>query len=260
MIRWGLQLDGLYIEDSKDSNLLDSYFTGYPQSTLFATAPSVEAFQNIYQVLGKTYQHIVVIVVSSQLSCAHENAIQAARNQKSAATIQVIDSQSCAVGTGFLVHAAAEALQRGLPVAEITRTIRGLTRQIYAIFCLPDLTYLARAGQLDPAQAVVGEMLGILPLFILENGRLVHTNKIRSPRHMTDIMFEFIAEFEHLRLLSLVQGVPYFEQESRNIRERIQQNNRSIPFHEHSLPPSLAAILGPRAIGLMAIENAPKGG
>jgi fatty acid-binding protein DegV len=98
-------------------------------------------------------------------------------------------------------------------------------------------------------------MLGILPLYTMENGRLVHTNKIRSPRHMVDIMYEFIAEFEHLRHLALLQGIPYFDQESRNIRERIHQNIHSVPFSEHSLPLSLATMLGPRAIGLMAIES-----
>jgi DegV family protein with EDD domain len=243
------------IPDSKELGLLDQSSASGLTSPLRASAPSIGSFQNMYHTLGQTYQNIIVILLSSHLSPAVENALQAARAPKSPAAIHIIDSQTCAVGLGFLVHTAAEALQRGIHPSEITRLIRGLTRRIYAVFCLPDLSYLARSGQLDPAQAVVGEMLGLLPLFNLENGRLVHTYKIRSPRHMVDIMFEFIAEFEHLRHLALVQGLPFFDQESRNIRERIHQNIRAVPFSEHTLPLSLATILGPRTIGLMAIES-----
>jgi DegV family protein with EDD domain len=250
-----LQSGGQTISDGNDLSLLGQLSTDNLTPSIQAYAPSIESFQSMYRRLGQTYQNIIVILMSSHLSRAVNHALQAAQVPKSPAAIHIIDSQTSAVGLGFLVHSAAEAIQRGIPPAEITRLIRGLTRHVYAIFCLPDLSYLAHAGQLDPAQAVVGEMLGMLPLFIMENGSLVHTYKIRSPRHMVDIMFEFIAEFEHLRHVSILQGVPFFEQESRNLRERIHQNIRSIPFSEHTLPLSLATMLGPRAIGLMAIES-----
>jgi len=250
-----LQSGDKTISDGNDLSLLEQLSPNKLTPSIQAFAPSIESFQSMYHLLGQTYQNIIVILMSSHLSQAVNHALLAAQVPKSPAAIHIIDSQSSAVGLGFLVHSAAEAIQRGIPPAEITRMIRGLTRHVYAIFCLPDLSYLARAGQLDPAQAVVGEMLGLLPLFIMENGSLVHTYKIRSPRHMVDIMFEFIAEFEHLRHLAILQGLPFFEQESRNIRERIRQNIRSVPFSEHTLPLSLATMLGPRAIGLMAIES-----
>jgi DegV family protein with EDD domain len=250
-----LQSGDQIIADSQDLSLLAQSAASRAPLTLRAFAPSVESFQNMYASLGKLYQNIIVILVSSHLSQAVEHATKAANAPTSPAAIHIIDSQTSAVGLGFLVNTAAEALQRNIPAAEITRLIRGLTRHIYAVFCLPDLSYLARAGQLDPAQAVIGEMMGVLPLFTMENGNLVHTYKIRSPRHMVDIMFEFISEFEHIRHLSLLQGLPYFDQESRNIRDRIHQNVRTVPFSEHTLPLSLATILGPRAIGLMVVES-----
>ena len=259
IIPFSLQAGDEIIPDSNDLTLLSlpSHTQSHPP--LRCLAPSVEAFQQVYHSLGRSYQNIVVILMSSHLSQAVDHAIQAAGYPNSHAAVHIVDSQTSAIGLGILVQSAAETLQRGLPAAEITRMVRGLIQHIYAVFCLPDLSYLARADQLDPAQAVIGEMLNVLPLFTMENGSLVHTHKIRSPRHMVDIMFEFIAEFEHLRHLSLLQGVPAFDQESRNIRERIHQNIRLVPFNEVTLPLSLATILGPRAIGLMAVESTMKG-
>jgi len=246
------------IPDSQDLTPIASYLDLNKTWNSQACAPDVASFQHMFEVLGLSYHNIVVILVSSSLCPAVENAMQAASSPKSPAAIHIIDSQTTAVGLGLLVQSAADALQRGLPAAEITRLVRSLIRHIYAVFCLPNLSNLARAAQLDPAQAFVGEMLEVLPLFTMENGKLVHTQKIRSPRHMVDIMFEFIAEFEHLRHLALLQGISYFDQESRNIRERIHQNIRAIPFSEHTLPLSLATILGPHAIGLIAVESVRK--
>jgi DegV family protein with EDD domain len=245
-------------KDNKELSLPNFPEASIKDGTSVTCAPTVEAFRQSFDLLGQRYRDIIVILASASLSHGVENALRATQVPKIPATIHIIDSQTIAVGLGLLVQTAAEALHRGLPAGEITRLVRSLTRHIYAVFCLPDLTHLACAGQLDPSQAYVGEMLGILPLFIMENGRLVHTQKIRSPRHMVDIMFEFIAEFEHLRHLALLQGVPYFDQESRNIRERIHQNIRATPFSEHTLPFSLATILGPRAIGLIAVESVIK--
>lgn len=253
-----LQTGDHIIPDSNDLSILDQFFPGNHLPPLETFAPSVESFQRTYNALGQIYHDIVVILISSHLSSAVENALQAAAVPMSSAAIHIIDSQTCAAGLGLLVQSAAEALQRGLPANEISRLVRGLTRHIYAVFCLPDLSYLARAGLLDPAQAVIGEMLGLLPLYNMENGSLVHSYKIRSSRHMVDIMFEFIAEFENLRHLALLQGLPFFDMEGRNIRERIHQNIRTVPFSEHTLPLSLATLLGPRAIGLLTFESSIK--
>jgi fatty acid-binding protein DegV len=113
---------------------------------------------------------------------------------------------------------------------------------------------------MDPAQAIVGEMLGVIPFFTLENGRLVHTQKIRSPRHLVDIMFEFVSEFENIKYMALLQGINTIEQESKNLRDRINQSIRITPLCEHNLGLALATILGPHCTGLVIMENTPKEG
>ncbi|MBN2148054.1 MAG: DegV family EDD domain-containing protein, partial [Anaerolineales bacterium] len=218
-------------------------------------APSVETFRRLFVDMGERYKEIITILASSHLSQALKNASQASSELRSSATLHIIDSQTTAAGLGLLVQAAAETAMRGMPGSEITRLVRGLSRHVYAIFCLPDLAYLEYSGQIDPAQAIVGEMLGITPIYVMENGRLVHIQKIRSSRHLVDILFEFAAEFEDLKYLALIQGSAAFEQESRNLRERILQNLRSTPIGEHTPSLALATTLGPHAIGLIAMEN-----
>jgi DegV family protein with EDD domain len=253
-----VQVDGQSIQDSKDLSIyLPSTKVKQPPVT---QPPSAEAFHNAYVSLAMKYKEIVVILLSSHLSQASTNAHLANQASKTPANVFIIDSLNTAIGLGLLVQAAAEYAHRGYSGVEINRLVRGMINHIYSVFCLPDLSHLYRAGQIDPAQAVVGEMLGVIPFFTLENGRLVHTQKIRSPRHLVDILYEFVAEFENLKYLGLIQGINTYEQESHNLRDRISQNVRTTPLCEHGLSLSLATILGPHSIGLVVMENIPKEG
>jgi DegV family protein with EDD domain len=251
-IRWEDHL----LPDSRDIGLYSR--SEFHDVIPTAIPPSVEAFQEAYSTLGKKYKEIVVILLSSHLSQAVANAQLATHEIKSSANIFIIDSLNTAVGLGLLIQAAAEYNHRGHTAIEINRLVRGMINHIYSVFCLPDLYFLYHSGQIDHAQAIVGEMLGVIPFFTLENGRLVHTQKIRSPRHLVDIMYEFVAEFDNLKYMALIQGVSSYDQESRNLRERISQNIRSTPICEQSLSLALATILGPHSIGLVVMENMPK--
>ena len=250
-----IQVNGYQVPDSKDLSIYNSPVKGQSPLTL---PPSVDDFRKAYTSLGMKYKEIVVILLSSHLSQAVANAQTAIQTCKTPANIFLIDSLNTAVGLGLLVQAAAEFVHRGYSGVDINRMVRGMINHIYSVFCLPDLSHLYRAGLIDPAQAIVGEMLGVIPFFTLENGRLVHTQKIRSPRHLVDILYEFVTEFENLKYLALLQGVSTFEQESRNLRDRISQNVRATPLCEQALSLSLATILGPHSIGLVALENPPR--
>jgi DegV family protein with EDD domain len=250
-----IKVNNQILTDCKNLAIYTGLQNSHPPITF---PPRVEDFRKAYTTLSMKYREIVVILLSSQLSEAHANAMLASQTCKTPANIFIIDSLNTAVGLGLLVQAAAELCSRGYTGVDINYLIRGMVNHIYSVFCLPDLTHLFRAGLLDPAQAIVGEMLGVIPFFTLENGKLVHTQKIRSPRHLVDILYEFIVEFDNLRYLALLQGVSTFEQESRNLRERISQNVRTTPLCDHELSLSLATILGPHSIGLVAMENSTR--
>jgi DegV family protein with EDD domain len=221
-----------------------------------ALPPTVEEFQEVFSNLARKYSEIVTIVVSSHLNPVITTAKEAALAAEGPARIHVIDSQTTAVGLGLLVQAAANGARTGSNGMEITRLVRGMVSKIYTVFCVQSLSYLYKSGHLDPAQAIVGEMLNVMPFLILENGRLVPIQKVRSSRHLVDILHEFIMEFSNLEHIAIIQGVPPFEQEARNLRDRINAEDTSPSFSEHTLGAALASILGPRSLGVVVWEKA----
>jgi DegV family protein with EDD domain len=217
--------------------------------------PTPDEFHQMFAALGQRYHEIIVILLSSHLSGAVASAQEAVESGRGPAIVHIIDSQTSAVGLGFLVQIAAQAAQNGETGARINRFVRGIIPRIYSIFCVQSLTYLYRSGHLDPAQAIVGEMLGVTPFYILENGRLVPIQKARNARHLVDILHEFIAEFTDLKHIALVQGVPPFEQEARNLKDRLDADFPRATFSEHMLGTALAMILGPHSFGVFAMES-----
>jgi fatty acid kinase fatty acid binding subunit len=217
--------------------------------------PSVEEFQRMYTYMGRSYTQVIAVLMSSQLNSACENALLAAANLEGRVDVQVVDSQTAAVGLGLLTQAAASAAQAGEDASQIVRYLRGLTPHVYSMFCLPGLTYLHHAGWLGSAQALVGERLSILPLFIMDGGRLVPVQKARSSRHLVDCLHEFVGEFSNTQQISVVQGVPPFEQEVRALRERFSIDFDSIPVSEHTIGLPMAVLLGPRSLGIFVMEG-----
>jgi len=249
-----VQVDQAIYPDSRDlkqcNQLLNS--NGNFPVTL---PPTVEDFCQAYLSLEQKYQVILVILLSSHLSSTIEVAKEAANRVKGPATIHIVDSQTTAAGLGFLVQAAAEAAQKGWDANRINSLVRGLISHVYTVFCLQSLTYLATSGQIDIAQALVGEMLGVIPFYIMESGRLIPIQKARSPRHLVDMLHEFVAEFENLKHVAIVQGIPPYEQEARNLRDRLYQDISPDALSEHNLSLALMSLLGPHSLGVFALED-----
>jgi DegV family protein with EDD domain len=244
-----LEGDGINI-----AQLPDSQISGFQP---YVTPPSLETLDHTIGKLENEYQEIIILLLSSHLLFSMKQFYRKADSLRSSATIHILDSLTTATGLGYLVQIAADACQQGLPALEITRLLRGLIPQVYMILCLQSLSYLKRSGHIDRAQALVGEIMGISPIFMIENGHLIPVQKARSTRNLVDIFHEFVTEISSLSHIAQLKGTPVFENESRYIRDRVRADFPEVPYTEHTLGPTLGAIFGPQTLGVVAIEDKP---
>jgi len=217
--------------------------------------PSQQEFIRFYTQLSREYDTIFVLTLSSLLNLASRFALSASVQYCNHATINVIDSQTTGIGLGLLVQAAAAAASEGAPPAEIEQRMRASIPRIYMLFCIPELTYLAHSGYMDYSQALVGEMLGLLPIFAIEEGRLTPMEKVRTQRHLFESFQEFINEFDAPAYIALVRGTGHNTIRTRPIRQYVQETFPDTPFSEHAIAPHLAALIGPQSTGLVIMEK-----
>ena len=227
----------------------DAQFTASPK----LVPPSVDDFIREYTVLGRTYSHILVVVMSTGLNPIARVAADAAIQFGGRTSVTVVDSLNAGAGLGLLIELAAQAVASGDSPQEVERIMRASIPHIYTLFCIPGLSHLASVGYLSTAQAVVGDMLGLLPIFMLEEGHLSPLEKVRTQRHLIESFQEFMDEFESPRAIALVKGAQN-HMRTRPLRQYVSELFHDTPFSEHALNTPLTVLLGPQTIGLTVME------
>ncbi len=217
--------------------------------------PSPQEFIQFYAQLGREYDSILVLTLSSLFNPTMEHALSASTQYSNHAAVEVVDSQTTTVGLGMLVQVAAGAASAGASLTEIERRLRIIIPHLYVLFCIPELTHLAHFGFMGYAQALVGEMMGMLPIFATEEGRLVPLEKARTPRHLFEIFQDFVSEFESPAYIALVRGMNHSTLRTPPLRQFVQEAFPGTPFSEHPLQPHLAALFGSQSIGLVVMET-----
>ncbi len=205
--------------------------------------------------MGQSYDQILGIFASSSICNFYEHALEAQKQVNGRIKLQIVNSQTTSVGLGMLVQAAAEAVTKGASLAETERLVRSMIPHIYAVICTPGLSYLNTTGFLDRAQAMVGEMMGLFPLFTIEEGHLSPLEKVRNHRQVIDFFQEFLEEFDQLQSISFVQcAIGCNAQDGRILREHVQDHFTRTSFSEHTISLPVASLFGPNALGLFVVE------
>jgi DegV family protein with EDD domain len=203
---------------------------------------------------NQPYDQILAIFTSSYLCSMFSRMQTLAKSWMGKCKIQVIDSLTTSIGLGVVVQAAAESFSRGASLTEVEQIVRGLIPHIYSILCTPNLSYLYHSKIIDVAQAYVGEMLGFLPIYVLEEGKLSPLEKVKNQRQVIDLFQEFMDEFDHLQHIALLQGATANPQVGRLLREHAATNSPKIPFTEHNINLTLSTLFGPQTSGITVVE------
>ncbi|MBN1305761.1 MAG: DegV family EDD domain-containing protein [Anaerolineales bacterium] len=216
---------------------------------------SPQEFLNQYNLLSKSYDGIIVITQTASLSQAAKHAAEAKAKYAGRAHVQIIDSQTTSVGLGWLVQVAAHAAEEGADLVKIERVVRSALKHIYTMFCIPDLTYLSEAGYLTHSQAIVGEMLGLFPMYTLEDGNLSPMSKVRTQRHLQESFQEFVEEFNHPKQIGLIKSTMATYFKTRPFRQYMNEKYPEVPFAELEISSTLSVILGPQCAGLIIMDS-----
>jgi DegV family protein with EDD domain len=254
-LSYTMRLNGsLYPDDEglKSTSLPPSAGNGLQPALI---VPDVKRIQETLHDLAGKYREIIAILTSSELTPLFASVEQAAVSVRGKIPVTLIDSQSIALGLGLMVQSAAEAAARGVNGVEIERSVRRMIPRTYSLFASAGLTYLYHAGFIDEGQATIGEMLGILPIFSLEEGKLSAIEKARNPRGVLDFFQEFLDEFDHLQQIAFLQGAAPFNHEAHLLREHAQIHFARTPFTEHTINLPTAVQFGPRTLGLVILEG-----
>jgi DegV family protein with EDD domain len=216
--------------------------------------PSAGEFAEVYERLRNRTDEIISIHPSSAISDALANATKASKMFLGRSRIQVIDSKMMSSGLGLLVRATAEAILQGADYEELVRVIHGIIPRLYAVFYLKDLMYLQRNGLTSRSQAILGNMLGLIPFLTIEEGHIIPMEKVRSIPKAMDKMIEFVTEFSHLEEIAILHDSGDSDGADHAIADRLRMiyPRAAITISEYN--PAVASFVGLGSLGVVVLE------
>jgi DegV family protein with EDD domain len=143
-------------------------------------APSPGQFAEAFKAaFASGSDSILCLNISSEMSATYTSARQAA-SMFPDKHIEVVDTRSLAMGQGYMVLAAVEAIAKGASMEEAITAAEDIRSRTYIFGALATLKYIAMSGRVSALAAGLAGLLDIKPILSLQNGKLELLEKIRT--------------------------------------------------------------------------------
>lgn len=213
--------------------------------------PSAGEFYELFSKLSESYESIVAVLISGELSGTLASAV-AARDMMPDFPIELVDSRATTMGLGFMVLAAARAVENGADYKEAAAVARSLVDKMRLIFVLDTLEFLHRGGRIGGAKRFFGSMLAIKPLLHLVDGRVEPLASVRTKRkavnHMLDVLAEEMQGKSRVRVIVLNTLA---RDEAEAVVAKVRERMNPIELSITDLSPVIGTHVGPGAVGVI---------
>jgi DegV family protein with EDD domain len=155
--------------------------------------PTPAWFEKYYKELHGQGHSILVITITSKHSGTFESAILA-KSMVPEADVEVFDSLSISLGTGWMVLEAARAIEAGQDRAQILERLTEIRDRSYLFLSPATLKYLQMSGRVGALQFALGSILDTKPVIVLEKGVLEVKERIRTRGKSVNRLLELLTD------------------------------------------------------------------
>lgn len=206
--------------------------------------------------LLQSYDNVLCISVSSQLSGTYSGFVQAAEMVDSE-HIQAIDTENTGPLEWILAEHALMLSQQGVPFKTIVQTIQELVQKARLFVYIDTLTYLAKSGRLSGAKALVGNLIQMKTNLVFRNGKPEVIDRIRTAKKAIFQMVDAaLAELsEHTKTLYIGYADSTRPALVDDIQSYIKEKFPNITIRETIIPAVLGNNSGPGAYGIAYVNG-----
>ena len=183
-------------------------------------------------------------------AAAHAAAAQfAEEHPDSAMRISVVDSHCYSMGYGALVVKASEMLESGMSMDEVVAYLEDKFARMEILLTAYTLKVIRRSGRISAASAIAGDLLGIHPVFTLNDGVSQVVKKVRGDKMVVSAMVREMAS-------RMAEGEPYYiavtdEKYSKEYADACEKALGYPPALVYQLGCAVCSNTGPEAVGLV---------
>jgi len=259
--RYGIEIvspniyfDGQIYRDWIDISPSDAYRLLEKAPDLFSTsAPPPAAFVEAYRKVGVDAEAVLVITLSSKVSTVYNAAVAArdlVQGELNRVRIEVLDSMTATGAEGFVVLAAARAVENGKGLDGALGAAKAAMHKVDLLFVLETIRHAYRTGRIPKIATQLGAWLSVRPMFTWENGvaRLIGVtrNKEKGLNQLLEEMHRRTGR-KPVHVAVHHAGAP---EEGERLRSRVQQEFNCVELWVTEMSPIMGYSTGTGALGL----------
>lgn len=219
-----------------------------------SSQPTINELYNEMKSVVEDGDDLVCIFLSSDMSGTYSTAHMAkdmVLETYKDAKIELLDSRSNCMQLGFAVIAAAKAGKEGQPIETVVKAAEAVMMRSRFLFIPDNLEYLHKGGRIGSASALLGDLLKIIPILTVENGKTTVLTKVRTKKKavvtMVDKMLQDI--LNHGLMDIVIHHINCYEEANElalKLEERLQKT-----INIYDIGPVIGLHVGPGAIGIV---------
>jgi len=218
-----------------------------------STQPSPQDFANAYDKVAESTNEILTLTLSSKLSGTYQSAkagIELMGNKK--CRVEVIDTQTVAMGLGLVVLSAAKEAKRGTNLDGLVEFAKKALLRSHFIAYFDTLKYLAKGGRIGKAQGLLGSMLSFKPILTVKEGEMSPVTRLRSRVAGMEYLYNFLTGYKSIESVGIEHST---DSESADaLAKRFSAAFPKIPVIRSSVSPVLGVYGGPNAYAVTVLE------
>jgi DegV family protein with EDD domain len=244
---WGSEtlLDGIDIQP-------DEFYSRLVKDPLHPTTSQVTpvSFQKLFKELIEQEYEILAVLVSPKLSGTMESAIQA-KELFPGMAIELVNSESVAMGLGFHAIMAARAAKDGASLEECKQIALKAVGHTGLVLTVETLEYLHRGGRIGGGAKFLGTALNIKPILEVRGGRIEAVERIRtrgkSLMRVVELVEQQVAGRTPVRLAALHANSPV---DAQTMLEAASASLNPVETIVSVLSPVVGTHAGPGTVGI----------
>ncbi len=243
--------DGQEMRDGVDIMPAEFYARLKTSKTMPTTSQAtIASFQTLFEPLVARGVPILAILLSPHLSGTIQSAEQAKKDFPGA-RIEIVNSESVAMGLGYQVLAAARAAEAGASFDEVLAVAQRVKAQTGVVFLVDTLEFLHRGGRIGGAARLMGSALNLKPLLEVRDGRVDALEKVRTRAKARERLLEVVEQRvkgkKNLRLAALHASA---EEDAQSLLAEAGERMHPIEQHLTTVSPAVGTHTGPGTVGL----------
>ncbi len=140
---------------------------------------------------------IICFLLSSKASGTYQNACIAKKmveEEYPDASITVLDSNSFTYAYGMWLVYAADMVNAGASVDEITSFLTECGKNTEIMLTVDNLDYLQKGGRIKSSAKIIANVLDLHPILYTEDGLIMSFSKVRGTKKLIDKLADIVAE------------------------------------------------------------------